>query len=187
MSIPNKNKMSKRMSQSLLSLILSALMLTLSGCDNGDDRSSDGGTGVVPVAENVPATETSGDLNGYLTTAIHDEYRARDTYIAVMTKLGQVQPFVNIKQAEEQHIAMLANLFNNYGLPVPADTVGGLPAPDTLAEACSVGVQAEIENGNLYNDLLAGTVDYPDVQAVFRQLQAASLEQHLPAFQRCAN
>ncbi len=40
---------------------------------------------------------------------------------------------------------------------------------------------------NLYNDLLAGTVDYPDVQAVFRQLQAASLDQHLPAFQRCAN
>ena len=181
MSVLNKNKMSKRISQSLLSFILSAMMMTLSGCDNGDDRSSDGGTAV------VSSSGASAGLNGYLTTAINDEYRARDTYIAIMAKFGQVRPFVNIRKAEEQHIGMLVNVFNNYGLPVPADSVGGLPVPATLSDACSLGVQAEIENGNLYNDLLAGTVDYPDVQTVFRALQAASLDQHLPAFQRCAN
>ncbi|MCI5141937.1 MAG: DUF2202 domain-containing protein [Candidatus Electrothrix sp. ATG1] len=122
-----------------------------------------------------------------MTTAINDEYRAKNTYIAVMNKFGQVKPFVNIKESEEQHINMLVNLFNNYGLSVPANTVGALPVPATLGEACSMGVEAEIENAHMYDNLLAGTTEYSDVQAVFKQLQSASSNQHLPAFQNCAN
>jgi hypothetical protein len=127
------------------------------------------------------------DLNGYLTAAINDEYRAQDTYENVMTRIGQVRPFVNIKRAEEQHISLLVNLFNTYGLPVPGDTVGGFAAPATLAEACALGVEAEIANVQLYDSLLNGTANYPDVQSVFRQLQSASQDKHLPAFQGCAN
>lgn len=47
-------------------------------------------------------------------------------------------------------------------------------------------VEAEIENGEMYQRLLALTSDYPDVQQVFLNLQRASQENHLPAFQRCA-
>jgi hypothetical protein len=54
-------------------------------------------------------------------------------------------------------------------------------------DACSVGVQAELANASLYNDLLSETSSNSDFQAVFKQLQSASLNQHLPAFQRCAN
>ena len=49
-----------------------------------------------------------------------------------------------------------------------------------------MGVQAEIENGEMYQRLLALTPKYPDVQQVFLNLQRASQENHLRAFQRCA-
>ncbi|WPD22552.1 MAG: hypothetical protein SD837_20490 [Candidatus Electrothrix scaldis] len=162
------------------SFIFFSSIALLSGCDNGGDDSSDGGTTVL-------TSEASADLNGYLTTAINDEYRAKNTYVAVMNKFGEVQPFANIKKSEEQHIGMLANLFNNYGLSVPANPGNALSAPATLGEACSLGVQAEIENAHMYDDLLAGTTEYADVQTVFRKLQSASLNQHLPAFQNCAD
>lgn len=168
-----------RLSQSFILLAFSILLLA--GCDNGDDQASVGGSDI------APASGTSTDLNNYLTSAINDEYKARDTYRAVIDKFGQVRPFSNIIKSEEQHIRLLANLFNTYGLPVPSDTVGGLPAPASLGDACRVGVQAEIDNAKMYDRLLNGTDKYSDVQAVFRQLQSASLNQHLPAFQRCAN
>jgi hypothetical protein len=53
-----------------------------------------------------------------------------------------------------------------------------------LQEACAAGVAAEIENGALYERLLAST-QHPDILTVFRNLQEASQQRHLPAFQRC--
>ncbi|RWX43335.1 hypothetical protein H206_02883 [Candidatus Electrothrix aarhusensis] len=180
MSIRQKNSAKKRFFLASFSLLL-CLSGLLAGCDNGDENNSDGGTAV------VLSSEASSDLNSHLTRAINDEYRAKNTYIAVMNKFGEVQPFANIKNSEEQQISMLVNLFNNYGLPVPANTASGLSVPGTLSEACSLGVQAEIENANMYDELLAGTIDYPDVQTVFKKLQSASSDQHLPAFQECAD
>ncbi len=46
-------------------------------------------------------------------------------------------------------------------------------------------MNAEIENAEMYNQLLANTTDYADVQDVFKNLQRASQENHLTAFQRC--
>ncbi|MCI5180444.1 MAG: DUF2202 domain-containing protein [Candidatus Electrothrix sp. AW3_4] len=163
-------------------LLLFCLTALLTGCDNGDDNDSTGGTSVLSSSE-----ASTGDLKSYLTTAINDEYRAKNTYIAVMNKFGQVNPFVEIKESEEQHISMLVSLFNKYGLSVPANTGNALSAPATLSEACSLGVQAEIENAHMYDGLLAGTTEYADVQTVFKQLQSASQNQHLPAFQKCAD
>ena len=37
----------------------------------------------------------------------------------------------------------------------------------------------------MYDRLLKLAIDYPDVQHVLMQLQRASIENHLPAFQRC--
>ena len=47
-------------------------------------------------------------------------------------------------------------------------------------------VAAEIENGDMYDRLIAGT-DRADILAVYRNLQAASQERHLPAFRRCVD
>ncbi len=162
--------------------LLAVSLVVLTGCSSSDDDDGTaGGSGGTPIES------TSADLSYYLTAAINDEYRARDTYQEIIDKFGQVRPFPNIMRAEEQHIAMVENLFNTYGLPIPPDRVGGLPAPASIADSCRLGVQAEIDNADLYNGLLAGTRAYADVQTVFKRLQSASLNQHLPAFQRCAN
>lgn len=133
-----------------------------------------------------PVGELSDDTIGYLEAALADERKALATYEAVMDEFGNVKPFINIARAEEQHISMLKGLFDKYGLEIPADTtvVGSLP--NTLAEVCAVGVQAEIDNDQLYQDMI-GDVEEEDIKAIFTNLAAASLNMHLPAFERCAN
>lgn len=149
--------------------------------DSDEQQGSAGGSsgGVVPSINN--------DLSAFLDLAIADEYKARNTYQRVIDAFGNVRPFVNIKRSEEQHIQLLAGLYRTYGFSVPSNDGSGLPAPASLSAACQVGVEAEIANGALYAELLAGTKEYQDVQDVFVRLRDASLNQHLPAFQRCAN
>jgi len=53
-----------------------------------------------------------------------------------------------------------------------------------LTAACQAGVDAEIADAALYDELLKVT-DNPDVMQVFKNLQAASLNNHLPAFEAC--
>lgn len=162
-------------------VIVAIIALFLCGCSHNDDeQGSAGGSGTVAV----PAATT--DLSSYVAAAINDEYRARDTYQGVIDRFGNIRPFSNIKKAEEQHISWLIELYRQYGISVPGDTVGGLPTPATIAASCSLGVQAEIENADMYVRLLAGTKNYPDVQDVFTRLRDASLYQHLPAFKKCA-
>jgi len=122
-----------------------------------------------------------------LTEALQDEYKARAIYGVIIQKFGPVRPFVNIVESEERHIHALLPLFARYGIPVPDDTWPvRVTVPDSVVQACEEGVQAEIENGAMYERLLAMTIEYPDGQQVFRNLQRASQQNHLPAFQRCA-
>ena len=127
------------------------------------------------------------NLKKALGEALDDEYKARATYRIVISKFGKIRPFVNILESEERHIRALLSLFRKYKLSIPADNwTDSVKAPASVSEACQLGVQAEIENGEMYQRLLALTVDYPDVQRVFFNLQRASQENHLRAFQRCA-
>jgi hypothetical protein len=121
-----------------------------------------------------------------LLAALDDEYKARATYAQVLVDFGSdTLPFANIVEAEARHIEALRTVFLRYGLPVPEDPwAGRVPRYASVSEACAAGVDAEIENAALYDRLLAGT-DRADVLAVYRNLQAASQERHLPAFQRC--
>lgn len=121
-----------------------------------------------------------------LTEAIEDEYKARATYRRVLEKFGAVRPFSNIVEAEQRHIDALLVLFEKHGLRVPEDNwPDRIETPGTLLAACQAGVTAEIDNAAMYDRLLAASSDYPDVQRVLRNLQRASQENHLPAFQRC--
>ena len=120
-----------------------------------------------------------------LTTTLDDEYRARATYRAVLNKFGSVPPFVNIVEAEERHIMALLALFPVYGVAPPADRWNGqVPLPDTLAECCQAGVDAEISNYSLYDGFLRWMQE-PDIRFTFTNLRNASEFNHLPAFQRC--
>lgn len=121
-----------------------------------------------------------------LQEALDDEYRAWATYDQVIRDFGEVRPFINIRDAEARHIQALHSLFSRYGLPFPTNSwVGKVPRYQSLKEACIAGVAAEIENNRLYDRLFAST-HRPDILTVFRNLQAASQQRHLPAFQRCA-
>jgi hypothetical protein len=121
-----------------------------------------------------------------LLMALEDEYRAWSIYEQVIADFGAVRPFTSIQRAEENHIDALVRLFEGYGLDVPANEwPGNVPSFDTLAEACEAGLQAEIDNAGLYDQLFSMT-DNPDLVRVFTALQSASQNQHLPAFERCA-
>ncbi len=125
-------------------------------------------------------------LSNVLIEAINDEYKARATYRLVISQFGEIRPFINIVEAESRHIEALLPLFEKYDVTVPEDDwESRIELPSSILEACRVGVEAEIENAEMYNRLLESTIEYPDVQEVLIQLQRASKENHLPAFQRC--
>lgn len=121
-----------------------------------------------------------------LEEALDDEFQAWSTYGQVIADFGEVRPFINIRDAEARHIEALLALFARYRLSAPVNPwPGKVPRYASVREACEAGVAAEIANGALYERLLAAT-PRPDILAVFRNLQEASRERHLPAFRRCA-
>jgi len=125
-------------------------------------------------------------LEKALNEALMDEYKACALYGKVIEAFGAVRPFVNIVEAERNHIDELLPLFGRYGIPVPKDDWDErVQTPASLLEACEAGVKAEIENAAMYDRLIAAVADFPDVSATLRRLQAASQDRHLPAFQRC--
>ncbi len=116
-----------------------------------------------------------------------DEYHARNTYRKIIDTFGPVRPFSNIVKAEQTHINFLLPLYEKYSIPVPVEPIPSETSPPkSMEEACRIAVQAEEENISLYDDLLKGTEE-PDVIEVFKRLQAASRDHHLPAFRRCLN
>lgn len=121
-----------------------------------------------------------------LLRALDDEYHAWAIYDQVINDFGAIRPFTNIRRAEERHISALIPLLKKYGLTVPEnDWAGQAPQFESVSAACTAAVQAEVDNAALYDDLFAAT-DNADIRAVFTSLQAASLNNHLPAFERCA-
>jgi len=121
-----------------------------------------------------------------LQEALDDEYHAWAIYDQVISDFGPVRPFVHIRGAEARHALALSDLFMRYGLPLPANTWRGRTTRyASLQEACEAAVVAEVANVEMYERLLAA-IERPDIQAVLRNLQQASQQHHLPAFQRCA-
>lgn len=117
--------------------------------------------------------------------ALQDEYKAQATYQKVMSRFGEIRPFSNIVQAEQRHINALVSLFDFYQIAVPENKWREkLFSFASVKEACQAGADAEIKNAGLYEVLLS-KVEKEDVKIVFRNLQRASQEHHLKAFQRC--
>jgi hypothetical protein len=119
--------------------------------------------------------------------ALNEEYLARDTYEYVLVKLGAgVTPFSRIALSEQQHVDALKTLFVKYNLGVPEPALGPTPSFDNRQEACQIGVDAEKHDIALYDDLLgSGEIAHADLVQVFTNLRAASVNNHLPAFDNC--
>ncbi len=126
--------------------------------------------------------EQEAALNDFLL----DEHHALATYESVMAQFGEVEPFASIANAEEMHIAALERVFSRYGLELPPVPSYDVPTFDTVEDACSAAVQAEIDNAALY-DSMTNLFTQQDILRVTGNLRNASLEHHLPAFQACAD
>jgi hypothetical protein len=138
-----------------------------------------------PVVDDVAGGLTESEVDALL-MALDDEYKAWSVYDQVVADFGWVRPFSSIRRAEERHIDALETLFDRYGLDVPENEwPGNVPTFISLGEACEAGVQAEIDNAALYDQLFS-MVENPTVIRVFTSLQQASHTKHLVAFQRCA-
>lgn len=120
-----------------------------------------------------------------LRIAVYDEFKAYETYTKIIENFGLVQPFVNIKEAEAIHFGVLIKLMEKYSVEVPInDWHTKIEIPNTLIECCEMGVAGEINNIAMYNNLLSH-VTQDDIKNVLYQLQAASYNNHLPAFRNC--
>ena len=125
-------------------------------------------------------------LHQVLRIAIYDEYHAYETYRKVIDRFGAMPPFTNIMEAEVRHFSALEPLLMKYEVPLPVnDWYEKIEIPNTILECCEVGVAAEIDNIRMYDHLLHYVGEYPDIQDIFYRLQAASYNNHLPAFRRC--
>ncbi len=182
-----KIKNSKLARMGAVALVLGGLMigtLTAAASAAGVDRyGPPGGRGTgttVGATSTLDAAEVTA-----LNEAINEEYGALNTYQAAIAQFGNVYPFSRIARAEQQHVNALARLFTRYGLAVPANPgLTSTPTWNAVAAACQTGVDAEIKDAALY-DRLKPQVDNADILQVFANLQAASLNNHLPAFEAC--
>lgn len=128
----------------------------------------------------------SPELADVLRRAVEEERGAEATYRNVIVVLGAIRPFTNIADSEARHVASLEQLTTRYGVDVADMDPAGAPAPGTKSAACEVGVAAERADIALYDELLPRVTGYADVTQVLQNLRAASQDQHLPAFERCA-
>jgi len=124
-------------------------------------------------------------ISQVLRIAVYDEFKAYETYTKIMEKFGFIQPFINIREAEARHYSMLIPLLEKYGVEVPFNNwAEKIEVPNTYIECCELGVASEIKNIAMYDNLISHTVEL-DVKDVLFRLQAASYNNHLPAFRNC--
>ena len=128
------------------------------------------------------------DIGEMLELALQEEYKAEYLYRSVLGTFGpDTLPFALIAEAEARHVEALQLLFTRRQMAPPASAWAPSSFPPFASEAlaCVAGVVAEREDAAFYTPYLS-RADLPqDVRHVFTNLQAASLENHLPAFTRC--
>jgi hypothetical protein len=145
---------------------------------------------VMLMSATIATTAAAGGLStaeqGALTQAIDEEYKALNTYRAILVRFPDSAPFANIVYAEQQHVNALANLFGKYNIPLPGNPGTTLvPANNTFKAACQLGVDVELEDVHLYDKILPVVSAKADLTRVFSNLRSASLYNHLPAFDAC--
>jgi len=118
-----------------------------------------------------------------LQIAVYDEFEAYETYKRIIEKFGNITPFINIKETEAVHYTILTQLMQKYNIEVPTNNfqTAIIDIPNTIIECCELSVAKEISNIAMYNNLLGFARDNDIIDILF-QLQAASYNNHLPAF-----
>jgi len=165
-----------------------------SGSANGGGAGNGYGPGPGPSdgfcgnACTSPVGPDPADIATFLVEALQEEYQAEMLYRSVLGTFGpESAPFALIAEAEARHVEALQALFTRRQLaPSPsAWAPSSFPRFTSLPLACAAGVVAEREDAAFYTPYLQRTDLPQDVRNVFTNLQRASLENHLPAFELC--
>ena len=172
----------------LVPLVLFALAPVFA-CRESNDGPSELTGPADPLQLNLESITVDDPLYLVLERAIQDEYRAQATYDAALEAYGEVRPFSRIVLAEGRHISAVTHLFDKRHVDPPLWDAAAYPIPADftaieIAEACALGVAAEIANKEMYEAMIASGVP-ADVESVFQTLRNASEFNHLPAFMRC--
>ena len=184
--------MKKRKLITIIALAFLTLVITAS-VYSPSQAAADSGRGGPPnrraqqpnAAGTTTATALSEQEAADLASAIQEEYTAMNTFQAVLSELGNVLPFSRTTRAEQRHVNALIRVAERFGVEVPenAGEVADIEW-NTLEEACEMGVTFEQQDADLYDELLLNTTNQALVR-VYSNLQRASLEKHLPAFEAC--
>jgi hypothetical protein len=180
-------------------LVLAAVaVLAASACTSSID---DGGAHA-PTTGAASSSEASDETGGETTaaavepgpaeidialealTAEHGEYAAYATYKAIIDEFGAVQPYTNILGSEQKHIDFLVGYLEGAGVEIPENPwLGAIPAPADLMAAAQAGIDAEIDNVAMYDELLARDIADPALVDLLQRLRGMSEDRHLPAFE----
>ncbi len=144
------------------------------------------GDAVTTAPDTVPAVTLTPAITAALESTLLDEWHAESIYQRLLADHGDVSPFRNIVQAEQRHAVALQSLLTSRALAIPANpwTLDNVPRFASVNEACAAAADAEIANIALYDQFMALALP-DDVRTVFTANRRASLDQHLPAFERC--
>lgn len=159
-------------------LVFPVIAMAAGGPPPGRGRGSGYGE---PVIDGDVTAEQEGALIEFWL----DEHNALATYQAIMAQFGDAMPFAGIARAEQSHINALERIFARYDVETPAVPTVDVPVFETLEDACAAAAQAEIDNAALYDDFLS-LFTQADILRVANNLQSASLNSHLSAFEACA-
>ena len=169
------------------------IFLIISGCSNNNINSNTNKSSSEVGIESHSNYGAKGasqiedpTLEQILIFSIQDEFFARSEYEYIINELGAKNPFSNIIKAEEKHINMLKPLFEKYNIEIPQDnSYDHIVYPKTITEALEMGVNAEINNIEMYEKFLSQKIP-DDIRVVFEKLMNAS-KNHLEAFNRNLN
>lgn len=180
--------------------ILALLALSLGSCvstqsifaaaDNGRRGPGNAPRGLATQASQAGMTGVNtAPLSGAeaegLQNAILEEMGAVNTYQEVIATLGSGTVFDRIARSEQMHVNALIRVAERHGVSIPennGETAGFVYT--TLAEACALGAQFEQIDADLYTELMANTENLA-LTRVYTNLQRASLQNHLSAFEAC--
>jgi hypothetical protein len=159
------------------------------GDGSGSGPGNGPGDGLCGSACTGPVGPDPADIAAMLREALQEEYKAQYLYESVLQDYPAAMPFAAIVQSERQHVEALKQLFTRRQMTPPDSiwTPASFDPYDSLPLACAGGVEAETEDAKFYTPYLSRDDLPQDVENVFTNLQAASLDNHLPAFERCAN
>ena len=134
-----------------------------------------------------PVGPDPADILAILGDALQEEYKAEMLYRSVLEDYQGAVPFAAIVESEARHVEALRMLFTRRQQTPPDSlwTAASFEPFGSIPAACAGGVDAETKDAAFYTPYLQRTDLPQDVRNTLTNLQAASLENHLPAFERC--